>query len=131
MGWLFSSKASSSSSTSNADNKNQITDGGLANSLSGSNNIVDNTTPQAWEFAYGALSKALDVTGEILKSADESTGRVVSSISDNARDTMNFVQDRSTTDIVQLAKDLAPWIIGGIVLLNVDKILNGLKGLFK
>lgn len=128
---LFSSKSSSSSSsdTTNTDNKNQVTDGGQA--VSGTNNVLNATTPEAWEFAFSSLSKALDTTGEILKSADEATGKIVGSVSDNARETMNFVQERSTTDLVQMTKDLAPWIIGGVFLLNIGKILNGLKGLFK
>lgn len=123
----------------NSDNKVQVDEGGGGVSgVSGEGHTINNTAPDAWEFAENVLNDSTEVLKGSLNLLDrgfeqftETSQEVVKRSSDNANETLSFVGETRQTDLSQLSKEVAPWILGGLVLLNFDKILSALKGFFK
>ena len=126
---IFSTKASTASSTSSTDNKNAVDNGGAA--VSGSNNTLLVQSPEAISLAAGTVGAALETVNSQADNAFyavaqllESQANVVGQVSANAQDTLSFVREQSQQDLIQYTKDLAPWVIGGLAVFNLPKILK-------
>lgn len=136
-GSLFSNKSSSSTSsqTKTNDNKNLLEDGGYA--VSGENNTLVTESPEALALADRAIERGLafvsDNVNRTFESVDEiltANRDVVQNATNNAKETMQFVQERSQADLPKLVNDLLPWLLGALGLYFAPRILNAMKGLF-
>lgn len=124
MGWLGigNSSSSSSNTTNNYDKRVAAENSTIAQE--GAYLQVDNTTPEAFEFASNSVNSTIGLLGQFAQGVLDIGGKSLNASQETSRQAIAFANEQSDSEMRGFAKDLlalAPWVLGAVVLLLLGR----------